>query len=220
MPTTQEGEFELVLGNKQLLSVFFIVVVLLGVFFTMGYIVGRNTAETTQAAMAPSRPLVVEAGAVPGAAPVATPPAPRASTDVPSAAAPKPRPVPTAAAKPAPKPPAATPKPAAVTRTPKPKPAAAKPRVRQPPASSPPVRASSGQPGAGDVYLQVAATKTPEGGVLLDVLKKRGFNGRLASVPGQDLVRVLVGPVNGPDELSRTRTALQEAGFKPFTRRY
>jgi cell division protein FtsN len=37
-------EFELVLGNKQLLSVFFIVVILLGVFFTMGYIVGRNSA--------------------------------------------------------------------------------------------------------------------------------------------------------------------------------
>jgi cell division septation protein DedD len=43
--TAQEPtEFELVLGNKQLLSVFFIVVVLLGVFFTMGYIVGRNSA--------------------------------------------------------------------------------------------------------------------------------------------------------------------------------
>src|SRR5712691_4953925 len=38
------GEFELILGNRQLLSVFFIVVILLGVFFTMGYIVGRNSA--------------------------------------------------------------------------------------------------------------------------------------------------------------------------------
>jgi cell division protein FtsN len=48
----EEGEFELVLGNKQLLSVLFIVVVLLGVFFAMGYIVGRNSApvETSRRA--------------------------------------------------------------------------------------------------------------------------------------------------------------------------
>ena len=44
MPRNEDGEFELILGNKQLLSVFFIVVILLGVFFTMGYIVGRNSS--------------------------------------------------------------------------------------------------------------------------------------------------------------------------------
>ena len=42
--TRTEGEHELVLGNKQLLSAFFVVVILLGVFFTMGYFVGKNTA--------------------------------------------------------------------------------------------------------------------------------------------------------------------------------
>src|SRR5580698_7373312 len=42
--TRTDGEHELVLGNKQLLSAFFVVVVLLGVFFTMGYFVGKNTA--------------------------------------------------------------------------------------------------------------------------------------------------------------------------------
>ena len=44
--TRTENEQELVLGNKQLLSAFFVVVALLGVFFTAGYIVGRNTAAT------------------------------------------------------------------------------------------------------------------------------------------------------------------------------
>ena len=39
-----EGEYELVLGNRQLLSAFFIIVILFGVFFTMGYVVGRNSA--------------------------------------------------------------------------------------------------------------------------------------------------------------------------------
>ena len=42
--TRTDGEHELVLGNKQLLSAFFVVVILLGVFFTMGYFVGKNTA--------------------------------------------------------------------------------------------------------------------------------------------------------------------------------
>ena len=40
----ESTEFELVLGNKQLLSVFFIVIMLLAVFFTMGYTLGRNSA--------------------------------------------------------------------------------------------------------------------------------------------------------------------------------
>jgi cell division protein FtsN len=44
MPKRDNGEFEVLLGNKQLLSIFFVVVILLGVFFTMGYILGRNSA--------------------------------------------------------------------------------------------------------------------------------------------------------------------------------
>jgi cell division septation protein DedD len=44
MATEQEREFELVLGNKQLFGVLFIVIVLLAVFFSVGYVMGRNTA--------------------------------------------------------------------------------------------------------------------------------------------------------------------------------
>src|ERR1700691_3757835 len=52
-----EGEKELVLGNKQLISLFFVVVALCGVFFAMGYMMGRPSGkqlaaipETTAAA--------------------------------------------------------------------------------------------------------------------------------------------------------------------------
>ena len=45
MSPRQEEEFELVLGNKQLLSLFFLVVVLFGVFFSFGYTVGYNRGE-------------------------------------------------------------------------------------------------------------------------------------------------------------------------------
>jgi cell division protein FtsN len=56
MARNQDGEFEVLLGNKQLLSIFFIVVILLGVFFTMGYVLGRNAAspDTATAAARPT----------------------------------------------------------------------------------------------------------------------------------------------------------------------
>ena len=56
MPRNEDGEFELILGNRQLMSVFFIVVILLGVFFAMGYIVGRNSSPVTGADVATHRP--------------------------------------------------------------------------------------------------------------------------------------------------------------------
>ena len=56
MPRNEDGEFELLLGNRQLMSVFFIVVILLGVFFAMGYIVGRNSSPVTAPETASRRP--------------------------------------------------------------------------------------------------------------------------------------------------------------------
>ena len=56
MPRNEDGEFELILGNRQLMSVFFIVVILLGVFFAMGYIVGRNSSPVTGPDIATRRP--------------------------------------------------------------------------------------------------------------------------------------------------------------------
>src|SRR5579875_405643 len=46
MKNNETGEFELVLGNRQLLSGFFVVALLFGVAFAMGYIVGRNSAPS------------------------------------------------------------------------------------------------------------------------------------------------------------------------------
>ena len=44
-----DGEKELVLGNKQLIGLFFVVVALCGVFFAMGYLIGRNSTRTSLA---------------------------------------------------------------------------------------------------------------------------------------------------------------------------
>src|ERR1700736_5146624 len=70
MPKNDEGEFELVLGNRQLLSGFFIVVVLFGLFFTMGYIVGRHSFP----APATTAPAVSQAPVPAPANPSAGPP--------------------------------------------------------------------------------------------------------------------------------------------------
>jgi cell division protein FtsN len=203
MPRTDEGEFELVLGNKQLLSIFFVVVVLLGVFFTMGYVVGRNTAGQEQMAAAPGQPLVVDPGGAgappPAAAPVEPAPA-------------KPEPLPP--------PPRTQPAPAVPTESLAPPPPAPAKPVTPPPTAPPPGPGGPSEPAAGTTWLQVAATSLPEGEVLRDVLAKRGFSVHLAPVPGQEVIRVLVGPVNTPDALVQTRSKLQEAGFKPFARKY
>lgn len=43
MAVHEDGEVEVVLGNKQLFSVLFVFVVLLGIFFALGFLAGRST---------------------------------------------------------------------------------------------------------------------------------------------------------------------------------
>jgi hypothetical protein len=202
MPTNEEGEFELVLGNKQLLSVFFIVVVLLGVFFTMGYIVGRNTLSGgPQAASGKSgRPGAVEPqpGSELSAAPVTEPDRERPS---PSGSA-----VPSETPKQTAEPPPPQPEP--------PKPATA----RSEPAGQDPARPAPAEPPVSGQYLQVAATRKSEAGLLAEVLTKKGYSTVVQPVPDAELFRVLVGPLRDADVM-KTREALTAAGFKPFPRK-
>src|ERR1039458_4889490 len=58
MRNNETVEFELLVGNRQLLSGFFIVVLLFAVAFSMGYIVGRDSS--------PSAKLQTETGSSPG----------------------------------------------------------------------------------------------------------------------------------------------------------
>src|SRR5512140_3509828 len=48
MRNNETGEFELVVGNRQLLSGFFIVVLLFAVAFAMGYVVGQNSPRSNK----------------------------------------------------------------------------------------------------------------------------------------------------------------------------
>jgi len=185
LPKNEDGEFELILGNRQLLSVFFIVVILLGVFFTMGYIVGRNSGTLT--------------------ADVAATPAPDGKPQVvepPAAKTPEPAPAPTAPTETVPQQPAKE-------AEPEPAPERAKPEK----VKAEPVRAGSSHPAAGQTYLQLAATSKHEADIMVDVLRKKSFKSMAAEIdekPGT--YRVLVGPITDTTA-NKMRADLQGAGF-------
>jgi outer membrane biosynthesis protein TonB len=186
LPKNEDGEFELILGNRQLLSVFFIVVILLGVFFTMGYIVGRNSGTlTSDIASTPTpegKPQVVE----PPVAKVTEQPAP--DPPKPTETAPQ-QPAKEADAEPAPPP--------------------SKPEKVKPE----PARAGNSHPASGQTYLQLAATSKHEADIMVDVLRKKSFKAMAAEIdekPGT--FRVLVGPITDTTA-NKMRADLQSAGF-------
>ncbi|MGB9610332.1 MAG: hypothetical protein ACPL7M_05110, partial [Bryobacteraceae bacterium] len=106
MPTRDEGEFELILGNRQIILVFFILVLLLGLFFAMGFLVGRSIGGR-QAAVSQQPPAQVPISvdatkSSPGA--VVTPPAPEEKQQETEQKPAEPQPAQETAARPAGKP--------------------------------------------------------------------------------------------------------------------
>ena len=210
MARNDEGEFELVLGNRQLISVFLIVVILLGVFFSMGYIVGRNSSPTEVArSMASTKTSVDPAETPPPVTTAAPPPAPA----LPETKAPAPERTTTHAEQPA-------------TEAPSPKPTPASPAKEKRSPSPPPAAARSeraavtGEPPAGD-YWQVVATARPDAEIVAEALTKKGMHAIVAPAPREGIFRVLVGPLKDSAAQAQTRTDLEAAGFKnPIVRKY
>jgi cell division septation protein DedD len=209
-----EGEFELVLGNRQLISVFLIVVILLGVFFSMGYIVGRNSSPTGGSEIAKNGGSKA-ASDLPADTPPASspPPSAQASAPPPETKAPAPERVTTHAEQP----PAEAPTP--------PKPTPVNPaKEKKSPAPPPPTRSErapvTGEPPAGD-YWQVVATARPDAEIVAEALTKKGLHAIVAPAPREGIFRVLVGPLSDSATQAQTRTQLEAAGFKnPIVRKY
>jgi hypothetical protein len=214
LPKNDEGEFELVLGNRQLISVFLIVVVLLGMFFSMGYVVGRNSSPGTVDTARNERPRRGQTGDSSGSAAdapsdeSATPSAATSSTGD-SSAAPAENSTPPEITRQA-----VSPAPAEARSRPKPSPA--------PPPAGPPVHAAAAGDPAGGQYWQVVATARPDAEIIAEALGKKGFHVVLAPAPAKDGVfRVLVGPLPDASNQAATRTGLESAGFKnPIMRKY
>jgi len=202
-----DGEYELVLGNRQLLSAFFIVVILFGVFFTMGYVVGRNSAPASAASL----PSTTVAGSQ---RPEAASPAP-----TPQSAAPPP------AQEETKEPAIVETKPVMSAEKPPKKdaPQEAAARPAPPPSKKAAAPAHGGlvavNPGPGNMYLQVAAAAQPQAGVVVDTLKQKGFPAMLAQGPNATLFRVMVGPFADAATLGKAKAELESAGFHPLVRK-
>ncbi len=210
MPKNDEGEFELVLGNRQLISVFLIVVVLLGVFFSMGYVVGRNSSPATVDAARNEKPKPQTADSSSGS----TTDAPAEESATPSAAT-SPAADSAAPARSSTPPeitrPAQSRAPAETELRPKPSPSPARPPVHA---------AAAGEPPSGQ-YWQVVATARPDAEIIAEALGKKGFHVVLAPAPKDGIFRVLVGPLADAPTQAQTRTGLESSGFKnPIMRKY
>jgi len=204
---SDEGEFELILGNRQLISVFLIVVVLLGVFFSMGYIVGRNSSASVPDTARNTGKTVAVDSPPPDSQPAASTPVP---TQEPPASSPETKP----AAEPAPTTTHAEKAPEPVKEKPSPVPPA-KPK----PAAVGPA-AFNGEPASGE-YWQVVATSRPDAEIIAEALNKKGFHAQVSPGPREGVFRVLVGPFHDSAAQAQTRTKLEAAGFKnPIVRRY
>jgi len=215
MPRNEEGEFILELGHRQLLSVFFIVVILLGVSFTMGYIVGRNSAPVVATVIPSER----QAAEPPSGAVTSAVGQPAAATEPPLApgqvlvnqTAPS-----TTATVPA-QPPAKVVEPAAP---------AAQVAARPAPTTAAPVVAPVKEPAAaaaqpGQTYLQVVAVKKPDAEMIAGILRKKGFlHAIVVPGPNETIFRVLVGPLQDAAAISKTKMDLEAAGFKAIPRKY
>ena len=196
MKNSETGEFEMVLGNKQLLSGFFLVVILFAVFFVMGYIVGRNSTPTTQLAAnrdqnSAATPSSTRPQPASGSAPVEqSPPAAVAEPpkDDAGAAAPVTEPQPTT-----------QPAQPAQTKT-----------EAAPPAAAPPA-----QPTPGETYLQAYSGKQEVAETVSHTLKQKGFPTLLSPGP-QGKTRVLVGPYPDLGKLGQAKADLERLGFSPF----
>ncbi|HLG99789.1 MAG TPA: SPOR domain-containing protein [Bryobacteraceae bacterium] len=217
MAKNEDGEFELILGNRQLISVFLIVVILLGVFFSMGYIVGRNSAPAASESV-PSK-------ATAARSPQSSDSAPSNSDAAKTSEPPPPAAEPTSEAReqsgthPV-KESASDERPAARPSQPAP---VQKPKASPLPAPAPVAPAAA--PANGDpvpgLYWQVVATARPDAEIISEALTKKGFHAILAPAPRDGVFRVLVGPLKDAATQAQTRTSLEAAGFKnPIVRKY
>ena len=183
----------LVVGSRQLTVVLFFGVVVLGMFATVAYLVGRLSTPETQppaaaARKAPEQVIVVEPAVKAVVAKPAPPTLPATPLVTPSPAA--------AAAAQIPPKPVSIPRPAPIAP------------------------GDLYAPAQGMVFLQVAAVDRGMAEVSVEYLTRRGFVAKAAASPEAGMFRVLVGPLNGNDDIARNRGNLQAAGFQPFLQQY
>jgi cell division septation protein DedD len=202
MRNKDTGEFELVVGDKQLLSGFFIGVLLLAVVFAMGYVLGRGTPKSAN--VAPETAAIPATDTHPAQIPAANPgsgtPAANPAVMNPDVAHPD-------ATPPVEAPPQPTTVPAKEATAPAPAPVVEKPA---PPVEKP--TPPGAEPPANGTYWQVLAGSHNSAEALTQTLKGQGFPA--ITRPGHDnLTLVWVGPYTDKASLTKAKKQLEDAGF-------
>ena len=211
MPKNSDRPGELVLENRHLLLIFFAIVALSGVFFALGYIVGRNTLSPSA-----STALVESEGAGAGAKPSPMPPAAYYLRATPPAATP----VPEDSGVTAPElqfdrtlggqaPDAKLESPAAGSVSDVP-PTGAGP-AREP---NPPVAAVPAPPG---ILVQVSAlTRQQDAETLLQLMREKKLPAMVTTATTDTLYHVVIGPYQSDADAQKVKKLLEEDGFQPI----
>ena len=191
MLRNSESETEILLGNKQLLGIFFLLAVLLGIAFTGGFMIGRNGAakKETASAVAQTPPPASAATNPAGGETHAVSPADAASNDTSSVTG---------------------------NGGTDEQPLGA-PRRKQASEDAPatPAQTSDFTPQSGQEFLQVAAVSRPDASEVAAVLRKKGFRAHAVPIAGNpSLYRVIVGPIRDAGDLANTRDSLRKTGFR------
>ncbi|MBI2816622.1 MAG: SPOR domain-containing protein [Acidobacteria bacterium] len=231
MRKNPDGQVELVLENRQLLATFFVIVALCGVFFSLGYIVGRNTL--TGAKVAQAAPGTADSANKPSPMPPAvfaneTPlsPAPAVNADEQADttdlnfyesveekgadAKLMPPEGSTAVAANTPQHPANSAAPAVPAQ-----PVAAMGRAGQA------ILAQTGSTPSTTLFaVQVSAlTRREDAGSLLSLIKGKNLPVQVVEGPSDKLFRVIVGPYATQKEAEAAKAALEEDGFRPIIKK-
>ena len=188
---TQEVEREIVLGNKQLISLFFVVVALCGVVFALGYMMGSNRSKPATLNLDASATTAATSTISPAPAPaVPRDSEPPRETTADDAAATGPAPNESASATSS----VASPTPTAETK----------------PAQD---TAAAAESPAGAIWLQVTALKRSDADSLVKTLREQKFPAVVANSSKPDLFRVLVGPYHQMTDVADAKSKLKALGF-------
>ena len=227
----EDGEFELVLGNNQLLSVFVLMVMLLVVCFVGGYFLGRKaTPVLNAAATVNGAPVEAARETEPTRIVDATRPEPKKEEPPPVRTAPQAEPE-TAKTEPVkaepkkeepkqvakvepPKPEPKKPEPKPETKAKAPEPAKPTAKAPEPPkVDAKGKSAATGQPIPGRIYLQLSATGKDQSDAMVDLLRRGNFPGFAAAIPDRPgMFRVLVGPL-AETGIADMKAQLKKGGF-------
>ncbi len=202
---------ELVLGNKQLLAIFFVAALLCGVFFAVGYVVGGNSAKSTGSVVADSSTATPVEGKRDEPAAVAPVSDAMAATSAP-APADNAGTVPDSKMSDNPAAAGSTPPPSGAAQTPAPPAQYVPPaKAAAAPKTSAPLALSVPETGAS--YVQVAAQTRPAADTVANSLRERGWPTILAESSKPDRVEILVGPYRDGVALADAKRKLIDLGF-------